>query len=175
PKAKVSSRTPVVVVDAVGCLNARKLAALKNISFAIYGGEILGIAAVEGNGQTELVEVLTGLRLKSSGTISVNNVAIDPADRVTPVAHIPEDRLKHGLVMDFSLEENFILGRQYEPLYSAWYGLRKSVIAGKAREQIAGYNVYPPAPERRARELSGGNQQKVVVARELSRNADVIL
>ena len=105
PKANVSTRSKVVVVKSLGCLNARKFAALKDISFAIHGGEILGIAAVEGNGQTELVEVLTGLRSKSSGTISVNNIEIDPADRVTPVAHIPEDRLKHGLVMDFSLEE----------------------------------------------------------------------
>ena len=174
-KESVPSSVPVVSVASLSCRNARKLPALKNVSFSIYAGEIFGIAAVEGNGQTELVEVLTGLRKQSSGTISINNAIVDPSERSIPVAHIPEDRLKHGLVMDFSLEENFILGRQYESLYSAWYGLRKPVIAAEARDLISRYNVSPPSPERHAGELSGGNQQKVVVARELSRNADIIL
>jgi general nucleoside transport system ATP-binding protein len=165
----------ILRVEHLSCDNTKKLPALKNVSFSVNSGEILGIAAVEGNGQSELIEVLTGLRSRTSGDISIEEVAVSRHHDNIPVAHIPEDRLKYGLVLDFTLEENFILGRQRETTYSSPFGLKRSRMKRDALQYIRQYSVYASSEMSRARELSGGNQQKVVIARELSKNAKVII
>lgn len=174
-KSRVSERRPLLHVGHLNCLNNKKLPALKEIAFDISSGEILGIAAIEGNGQSELVEVLTGLRAPVSGEFHIDGTDVMNHRADVPIAHIPEDRLKYGMVLDFSLEENFILGRQREPAYSSAFGLNRDRIHDDAARNFRQYDVYPPFPERLGRELSGGNQQKVVVARELSKNAKVII
>jgi simple sugar transport system ATP-binding protein len=167
----VKSGSPVggtlLKIENLSCESARRSASLKNVSLYVDAGEVLGIAAVEGNGQTELVEILTGLREPSSGSFFI--------DGLPALAHIPEDRLKYGLVLDFTLDENFILGRQREPLFASPWGLNRLTMASYSREQVSKYQIATQSGSSKAKELSGGNQQKVVVARELSKNARVII
>jgi general nucleoside transport system ATP-binding protein len=170
-----SQQVPLLRIERLCCENSKKLPALRNVSFAISSGEILGVAAVEGNGQSELIEVLTGLRNCTSGEISIGGRSVSQHRDEIPLAHIPEDRLKYGLVLDFTLEENFILGRQREPIYSSWSGLNRTKMKQDAVRYIQQYHIYALTEMSRAKELSGGNQQKVVIARELSKNANVII
>ncbi|HLX11553.1 MAG TPA: ABC transporter ATP-binding protein, partial [Bacteroidota bacterium] len=162
-KAHSEHRKQLLRVENLSCQSHRISSSLKNVSFTIESGEIFGIAAVEGNGQSELIEILTGLRKPSGGSLYIEGMP--------NLAHIPEDRLKHGLVLDFTLQENFILGRQRETAFSSPVSLNRNAIANYAAEQIRNFQVDPPEPMNRARQLSGGNQQKVVLGRELSKNA----
>jgi ABC-type uncharacterized transport system ATPase subunit len=151
--------------------------ALEGVSFDLRAGEIFGIAGVEGNGQTELVEALAGLRQPSAGSITLAGVVVTTATvrrRVElGLAHIPEDRQRRGLVLDFSVARNLILGRlarfQHRGL------LLLSEIAENARRLAAVFDIRPPDPSLPARALSGGNQQKVVVAREMGGEYSVLL
>jgi len=161
-------------VEQISCQNSKNLPAVKNVSFEIRSGEIFGIAAVEGNGQSELIEVLTGLRERTAGRMFIGEHEQSPHHEL-PLGHIPEDRLKHGLVLDFTLEENFILGRQRESVFGSWYGLNTEAIESNARTLIEQFHVNPPNQKALGKELSGGNQQKVVLAREFSKNADVLI
>lgn len=146
--------------------------ALDNISLEICAGEILGIAGVEGNGQTELVEVLTGLKSPTTGTIALNDQDItgrNSADaKALKIAHIPEDRQKRGLLMDDSLQENSILGLQNNRQLVGWPFFQDQKIAAHTRKLIDAFDVRPPNPAAPARSLSGGNQQKFIIAREFS-------
>ncbi|MFI5252113.1 MAG: ABC transporter ATP-binding protein [Bacteroidota bacterium] len=168
-------KSPRLQVEHLSCQNNKNLAALNDVSFTVQSGEILGIAAVEGNGQSELIEALTGLRNPKSGAMMVDGTNMSDNRNRSPLAHVPEDRLKHGLVLDFTLEENFLLGRQRDVLYSSLFGLNLQRIREDAKLNIRKYDIFPSSPTNRARELSGGNQQKFVIARELSKNAHVII
>jgi general nucleoside transport system ATP-binding protein len=156
---------------------ARK--ALDGLSLSVRKGEVVGIAGVEGNGQTELAEVLAGLRMPDSGTILLGGRDItkdEPVERRRKgLSYIPEDRHHRGLVLPFSLTENMLLGNSSLPPFSR--GLR--IDYGKAEditaEVMEKFDVRAPGPNALARELSGGNQQKLIIARELHREPSVLL
>ena len=164
-------------IDGLTVASDRNTLAVNNLSFAIAPGEVFGIAGVEGNGQTELLEALAGLRRALSGRIVLENVDVtqqnvrDRAD--AGLSHIPEDRHRRGLVLDYSIADNLILGRQHKFTNAA--GLDHHKIAAEARNQIQAFDIRPPEPQVPARALSGGNQQKIVIAREMGRPFRVLL
>ncbi|MDQ2889187.1 MAG: ABC transporter ATP-binding protein [Gemmatimonadota bacterium] len=163
-----------LVVRNLVVAGSRKAREVDNVSFSVRPGEILGIAGVEGNGQSELIEALAGLRAITSGTV---NIANDDVTRASPrahtdagISHIPEDRQRRGLVMDYSVAENLILGMQHR--FAPNGVLDREAIATYARDQIRAFDIRPDDPSLPVRSLSGGNQQKVVVAREMGGGRD---
>jgi ABC-type uncharacterized transport system ATPase subunit len=146
------------------------------VSFSIAPGEILGIAGVEGNGQTELVEALAGLR-DASGSIMLAGHELATRDvrgrGDAGLSHIPEDRHERGLVLDYSVAENLVLGQQHR--FTRGMAIDRARVNENARELIARYDIRPPDAALAARALSGGNQQKIVVAREMARDFKVLL
>jgi len=175
---------PVVLrVENVSAQDNRGLQALHDVSFEVHAGEILGIAGVEGNGQSELVEVVTGIRRPSAGKLLLTQVRDgQPAEmcditgmnasdeREAGIAHIPEDRREGGLVLQDSIADNMILGRQHWPQFATGSGLMLSFskIASWARRLVAEYDVRTASIDSTARSLSGGNQQKLIIAREFA-------
>ncbi|MEA3239358.1 MAG: ABC transporter ATP-binding protein [Candidatus Bipolaricaulota bacterium] len=158
----------------------RGLVALKGVSFDLRKYEILGIAGVQGNGQAELAEVLTGLRSIKSGSISLNGADLTekrPRDFIAAgVSHVPADRQLRGLVMGFSLRENVILGRQRVRQFAPnrfWQNQR--AITDYARRIIEAFGVKTPSVQTMAQNLSGGNQQRLIVGREFSKDPHVII
>jgi general nucleoside transport system ATP-binding protein len=153
--------------------------ALKGVSLNVRAGEILGIAGVQGNGQTELVETLTGLLGAASGRIELNGKEIRHSHPRTitqsGVAHIPEDRQKHGLVMTFPIYDNLILQTYFLPPFAAGQNLDLNAIMENAERLVEQYDIRTPSVNVQARNLSGGNQQKVIVARELSRPISLLV
>lgn len=153
--------------------------ALADVSLSAYAGEILGVAGVEGNGQTELIEVLSGLTLPAAGKIVVNGKDVTGlgarGTREAGVSHIPEDRLELGLAADASIEENLIIDRYYRAPYSRGGFLNVRAEAENARRAITDFDIRTPDAKMTARSLSGGNMQKLVVARELSARPKVLL
>ncbi len=167
-------------VDGLTVLSDRNVPALRGVSFELHTGEILGVAGVEGNGQSELVEVLAGTRRASSGRIMLGGHEVTSLGargiRQAGIAHIPEDRRGSGLVLNYSVADNLVLGRQRTKQFS-WDGLilrLKSILAW-ARRLITEFDIRTPGAETAARALSGGNQQKIVVAREMASNPRVLL
>jgi len=162
----------VLRVEDIHVKSARGLPALRGVSFEVRAGEIVGIAGIEGNGQSELVEVLTGLRKVSSGRITVGGIDITnrpPRDVITiGVGHIPEDRQRRGLILSFSIAENLILERYHRPPFARGINLDFRAVRAYARKLISEFDVRTPSENVRVGALSGGNQQKVIVARELS-------
>ena len=146
---------------------------MDKISFDVHAGEVVGIAGVQGNGQTELVEALTGLRQPVEGNITLLGKDITHATprQVTELgsAHIPEDRQRDGLVLPFSVADNLVLNMYYQPPFAKGVVLNEKNILEAAVEQIKAFDVRTPGPLTPVGSLSGGNQQKVIVARELSR------
>ncbi|HET7629116.1 MAG TPA: ABC transporter ATP-binding protein [Bacillales bacterium] len=156
-----------------------KTAVVKQLNLNVRAGEILGIAGVDGNGQTELIEAVTGLRKVKSGSIQVNGKDITS---ITPrkvfesgVGHIPQDRHKHGLVLDFSIGENMVLQSYYQSPYSNKGLLNYKQIFAHAKKLIAEFDVRTPSETTPARALSGGNQQKAIIAREVDRSPDLLI
>ena len=157
-------------------MGSRRIAVVNGVSFSIAPGEILGIAGVEGNGQTELIEALAGLR-DATGTITLGGLDLLPLSvrerGNAGLSHIPEDRHERGLVLDYSIADNLILGQQHR--FTSGVTLDAPRIAANARELIDRYDIRPSDPSLPARTLSGGNQQKIVVAREMARDFKVLL
>lgn len=147
------------------------------VSFSVQPGEILGVAGVEGNGQTELIEGLAGLREVSEGQILIDAVDITAhavaARHEEGLSHIPEDRHRRGLILEYSIADNLILG--VENRFTKTYVLDRGAVLANAGGQIASFDIRPGDPALAARALSGGNQQKVVIAREMSRAFSVLL
>jgi general nucleoside transport system ATP-binding protein len=170
-KSQTISGEPIVSAKSLSALNDRKTPTVKNISFAIHSGEILGIAGVEGNGQTELVEILTGLRKHTSGRIELNGKEVHFLRDRPNVAHIPEDRLKRGIILEFSLTENLLLGRQREAEFYNRFFISKEKLSKYSDDLIQKFDIRPSNKAQKIRGFSGGNQQKAVVARELEKNA----
>jgi len=154
--------------------------AVDGVSFDIHGGEIFGIAGVEGNGQTELVESLTGLRVPISGTATINGtniLGIDPRQIYRlGVAHIPEDRWELGLVLPFTLAENAILGvHRWKEFRGPFSVLKWGKINQHVRELMDRFEIRATGPSAPAKSLSGGNQQKLIVGRELAKDPAIIV
>lgn len=152
---------------------------VNQVSFEVRAGEILGIAGVQGNGQTELVEVLTGLRKADEGMMFLGGAMMpffEPRQLVeNGMAHIPEDRHKHGLVLPYELTDNFVLCTYYKEPFSNGFIRKFGPILESAKELIQRFDVRTPSPTTLAANLSGGNQQKVIVARELSRPVKLVV
>ena len=154
--------------------------AVKNVSFKVRAGEIVCIAGIDGNGQTELVYGLTGLENLSSGQIILNGQDITKTtirQRSRNMSHIPEDRHKHGLVLDYSLEYNMVLQRYFEPQFVSGIGfLKTKPIREYAMKLISEYDVRSgQGPYTITRSMSGGNQQKAIIARELDKNHGLLV
>lgn len=155
--------------------------AVKNVSFKVHGGEIVCIAGIDGNGQTELVYGITGLEPLKSGKITLCGKDITHASirkrNTCGVSHIPEDRHKHGLVLDYSLENNIVLQRYFEPEFTDKFGfLKKDNIRNYAENLIEQFDIRSgQGAVTTARSMSGGNQQKAIVAREVDRNPELLV
>ena len=179
PRSTQPSVTPLLQAKLLEVTDDRGLPAVRQVSFEICAGEIVGIAGVEGNGQHELVEALAGLRPVRHGEIVIaGRTATRQNARerfAAGLAHIPSDRLHRGLVPDMTLAENLVLGRQHDPDLGQGVLLASEDLAAFARPLLSEYDIRPPDPEAPARRLSGGNQQKLIAARELSRGALVVL
>lgn len=155
---------------------------LKSISLNVRAGEILGIAGVAGNGQSELLEVLGGYA-DSTGSVTLNSEPIDltgkysdgKTRRARGIAHVPEDRQREGLIMDYSAWENTAFGYHDDPAYQSGIFINNTAIRQDTEEKMARFDVRPPTPRLSAKNFSGGNQQKIVLAREIERNPDLLL
>jgi ABC-type uncharacterized transport system ATPase subunit len=178
-KKEAHPTTPVLVVKGLSFQHADGNTALNDVSFEVRGGETLGIAGVEGNGQTELIEIIAGLRRQSAGDVELEGKSLshlDTHDRKRQgIAHIPEDRHRRGLVLSFDLASNTILGVHRDPPISGGVLLNRHVIEDRARRLVGEYDVRPPNIALLARSLSGGNQQKLIVAREFDIKPKLIL
>ncbi|HLQ17068.1 MAG TPA: ABC transporter ATP-binding protein [Candidatus Eisenbacteria bacterium] len=158
----------------------RGVPALKGVSFELRQGEILGIAGVEGNGQSELMEVLAGTRRATGGRVLLGDKDVTSFDarteREAGIAFVPEDRRGTGLVLGYSIADNLILGRQRSPAFS-WHELvlRLAAIKEWARRLVKEFDIRTPTIDTAARNLSGGNQQKIIVAREMASRPRVLL
>ncbi|MXN53957.1 ATP-binding cassette domain-containing protein [Shinella sp. AETb1-6] len=162
--------------------DSRGVTMVDDVSFDIRAGEIVGIAGVAGNGQSELLEAISGIRRATSGTVLLNGREIDvtgnadPADlRRRGLAHVPEDRHHVGLVLKFEESENAILGYHDDAKYRRGMLLDVDAIRADAEAKIAAYDIRPPNPRLKTANFSGGNQQKIVLAREMERNPDVLI
>ncbi|KQW32179.1 heme ABC transporter ATP-binding protein [Rhizobium sp. Root274] len=159
--------------------DSRGVTMVDNVSFDVRSGEIVGIAGVAGNGQSELLEAITGIRKPTSGEIWIGgrNVAgLDPAElRGLGVAHIPEDRHHMGLVLAFEESQNAILGYHRDDRYGKGFFLDPEAIRKAAVAEIEKYDIRPPNPRLKTANFSGGNQQKIVVAREIERDPKLLI
>ena len=169
--------TSAIRVNDLVIMGSRNTRAVDGVTFSIRPGEILGIAGVEGNGQTELIEGLAGLRPIVSGLMRVNGHDVTTesisARRDAGLSHIPEDRHRRGLILDYSIADNLVLGLQTD--YTKRGILNGSRIDENARQRIERFDIRPPSADLPARALSGGNQQKVVIAREMGRPFSILL
>jgi simple sugar transport system ATP-binding protein len=155
---------------------------VKGVSFSVRAGEIVGIAGVSGNGQSELLEAITGMRDQKSGVVTLNGspLSLEGDDgasraRAAGLAHVPEDRQRMGLVTSFTEWENSILGYQDSAEYGAGAMLDIAAVKKQAAERIKTFDVRPDDINLKAALFSGGNQQKIVLSREMERNPDVLV
>ncbi len=173
------AKDEVLVVEHLNYKDERGVVRIRDLSFTVKRGEILGIAGVDGNGQHELVEILTGLLKADSGSVRLNGQEIlgFSADEVirAGMANIPQDRHKRGLVLDFSLYENAILGQHREAKFNKGISLDYPAIKAYTRGLIEDFDIRTPNESVPARSLSGGNQQKLIAAREISKDPTVLI
>lgn len=178
-KKSVKLGREILKVENLKVKNTRGSFAVKKLSLNIHGGEILGLAGIDGNGQDELVEAITGLRHVNSGKVIINsqNMTNKKVRQITEagVAHIPADRQKYGLILNLPLAENLVLQTYYRQPYSKHGIINHQAIYEHAEELIKKYDIRTTSAELPASDLSGGNQQKAIIARELDRNSDLII
>lgn len=178
-KKSVKLGREILKVENLKVKNTRGSFAVKKLSLNIHGGEILGLAGIDGNGQDELVEAITGLRHVNSGKVIINsqNMTNKKVRQITEagVAHIPADRQKYGLILNLPLAENLVLQTYYKQPYSKHGIINHQAIYEHAEELIRKYDIRTTSAELPASDLSGGNQQKAIIARELDRNSDLII
>jgi ABC-type uncharacterized transport system ATPase subunit len=170
---------PLLEVEGLRVFDDRELEAVRGVSFEVRAGEIVGIAGVDGNGQTELIEALTGLRPVASGDFRLAGTRLTGAgtNKIldSGIGHIPEDRQRRGLVLEFSLAENVALHDFDRPPSSRFGWLRPGRLIERARRLLREFDVRGGGPVTKAKALSGGNQQKVVVAREVDNDPRVLI
>ncbi|MCC6006053.1 MAG: ATP-binding cassette domain-containing protein, partial [Rhodobacteraceae bacterium] len=174
---------PVVLrAEGLGVTDGQGVARLRDVSFELRAGEILGVAGVAGNGQSELLEALAGT-LPATGRLMLDGAALrlDSHDnaagrRAAGLAHVPEDRQRQGLIMEFHAWENIGFGYQSDPAWCGMLGLMdNAALRADTRSKMSRFDVRPPEPGLHARSFSGGNQQKLVLAREIERAPRVLL
>lgn len=172
-KEKAEPKETVLAVQDLVVIDDRDQVAVDGVSFEVRAGEILGVAGVQGNGQTELVQALTGLREPMSGRIELlgRDVTEAPPRRITEmgVGHVPEDRQHDGLVLSYPVEHNLVLNTYYKPPFASGVQLQPEEIREAAMKRIEEFDIRTPSPSTQVALLSGGNQQKLIVAREFSR------
>ena len=179
-KEQAKPKDVVLKIENLSVKNNKKVLGLKNFSLEVRAGEIVGIAGVEGNGQTELVEALTGLVKVESGTVTYKNEDITNKSikaRINDgIAHIPEDRHKRGLILDYNMEDNMVLKVYDKKPFSKWGLINKSKISEYANNIIKSFDVRSgEGGQSIARSLSGGNQQKGIIGREIESNPDLLI
>lgn len=169
----------VLQVNNLEVFDKRSLEAVRGVSLSVRAGEILGIAGVQGNGQTELVEALTGLQAIQSGTMILAGEDVtgkSPRPIIEAgMSHIPEDRQKHGLVLSYSVADNLVLCTYYLPPFGVSGVMHNQAIDQNATSLVERFDIRTPSPYVQVSKLSGGNQQKVIVARELSRKIKLLI
>ena len=170
---------PQLTVDRLEVANSWGGKALDEVSFTLHAGEILGLAGVAGNGQNELFETLVGVRRARAGRVLLGEDDITPLSAAARIArgigHIPDDRYGKGLIGEFSIAENLALGQQHSARFGRWGLLSRPKLAAFARECMARFAIKAPSTATRARELSGGNAQKIILAREFAQASRVLL
>ncbi|MFC4617403.1 ABC transporter ATP-binding protein [Camelliibacillus cellulosilyticus] len=170
---------PVLEIQDLSIVDDRKITVVDQLNLTVNGGEILGIAGVDGNGQSELVEAIAGLRKVSSGSIRLKGTEISNRHPrkiyEEGVGHIPEDRHKHGLILDFSIGDNLVLQTYYQKPYATAGILHFNQIRQQAQRLIGDFDVRTPSIDTPTRALSGGNQQKAIIAREIDRDPDLLI
>ena len=171
-----------LTVNNLGCFSSRGHKILDNLSFEVRAGEILGIAGVSGNGQTPLMEILSGMRKPDEGSFEILGKKITPENEVTPnimrenfIGHIPEDRHKHGLILSFEAYENMVLGFHNSNLTGTKKTLDRNYMLEHCNARMEEYDIRPRNSKLLASSFSGGNQQKIVVARELYKNPKLLI
>jgi ABC-type uncharacterized transport system ATPase subunit len=178
-KAPASPGEEVLQVRNFSVLDQRGLETVRGVSFSVRTGEILGIAGVQGNGQTELVEALTGLRATHGGQVifaGQDMTGKSPRPVIeNGMAHIPEDRQRHGLVLSYPVADNLVLCTYYLPPFGVNGILQNKAIETNANKLVRDFDIRTPSPYVPTTTLSGGNQQKVIVARELSRSVKLLI
>jgi simple sugar transport system ATP-binding protein len=180
PEPVESEGRVLLSVEDLSARDDRGVPAVRGVSLQVYDHEILGIAGVQGNGQKELVEAICGLRRPTSGRVRVGERELtgeSPSGLAAQgLVHIPEDRHLRGLILTFSVEENAILGQHRQPRFAVGpWAQRRRAIRTYARELVEKFSVSVPSLSAPARTLSGGNQQRLILARELSRAPQVIV
>ncbi len=176
-----SKPTDVVLkVEDVSLTNSKGIKKLKNINFEVRKGEIVAIAGIEGNGQSEVIKVITGLETRNDGKVYLNNEEITKnkiRERTSAgIGHIPEDRHKHGLVLEYTVEENMILQTYYTDEFSKNGFINKTAMTKQANELIEKFDVRSGRGAKTvSRSMSGGNQQKAIIAREMVRQPDLLI
>lgn len=170
---------PVLQLNDIRVKDKHGISILNGLNLEVKAGEIVGIAGVDGNGQSELIEAITGLRKIDSGSIKLSGKEISnlPARKIieSGLSHIPEDRHKRGLVLDFSISENMILETYYKPPFNKGGFLQNAEIEKHAKSLVEQFDVRTPSVETKARSLSGGNQQKAIIAREIDKNPELLI
>jgi simple sugar transport system ATP-binding protein len=172
----------VLTVEGLTVRDGRGTLRLDHASFEVRAGEIVGVAGVSGNGQSELLEAIAGIRRPTSGTVSLNGRRLDPGGADDPKAlrlkglrHVPEDRHRMGLVKPFEAAESAILGCTDEPRYGGGLLLDRDAVLDDCTAKMAAFDVRPSDPLLKTALFSGGNQQKIVLAREIERDPAVLL
>jgi general nucleoside transport system ATP-binding protein len=181
-KAPAQPGDPVLEVIDLVVEDSLGVARVKRVSFTLRRGEIVGVAGVAGNGQSELLEALAGIRPATSGRIRLTAGDLADAMRRSPrrlrklgLAHVPEDRHRMGLIMPFAARESAILGYHDEATYNGVILLRQAAVAASFSRQVAEYDIRPADGALPTSAFSGGNQQKIVLARELDRSPEILL
>jgi general nucleoside transport system ATP-binding protein len=181
-KAPARPGATVLAAEGLRLRDERGVLCLDDVSLEVRAGEIVGVAGVSGNGQTELLEVLAGIRPPDAGRITINGAemsAAHPSDparlRALGVAHIPEDRHRLGLVVSFEMAESAVLGYQHDHAYAGSVLLHHPKVTRRCTALMDAFDVRPRAPGLRSANFSGGNQQKLIVAREMSRAPKLLL
>jgi len=177
PTPAARAAHPALAVKSLAVASTRRAREVDDVSFTIARGEIFGIAGVEGNGQTELIEAISGLRPVASGRVELDGHDVTSAPvkarADAGLSHIPEDRHRRGLILEYSVADNLILGLQHR--FAKHGVLDSGEIHGNAERCITRFDIRPPNETLPSRTLSGGNQQKVVIAREMGRDFTVLI
>ncbi len=181
-KTPARPKETLIKIRGLGLVDDQKIQRLDDLSLEVRAGEIVGIAGVSGNGQSELLEILSGMRPCSEGEIHINGLTITPRQTTDPekvrnasIAHVPEDRLKRGLIPRFSASESSILGYHNGPDYNDTILTKTAAIKKHCLHLMQRFDVRPADPDLKSANFSGGNQQKLILAREMDPQPKVLL